>query len=305
MTFLQCTFQQKKWENHICLDKTHYCNYIIRLTEETMETVHICFNFLLKVLWNSCEIIIVLLPFFMLAGVLQFISMLLRKYSFRIAGEKLWTILAAPGTVLHEASHALFCLIFRHKIKEMKLFAPDGKGTLGYVDHSWDKRSFYQCAGNFFIGIAPVVTGTAVICLITFIFYPAAHRSIGNEEFHCLADVLVQALKLCWRMVRNVADPENFFRWQSWVHLILILLTGSQITLSAADFKGVKAGVAALAAGIVLISFVLSFRYVPAELLIRFCGKFMTVSCALMLFAAVWLALITGFMLLISKMQKH
>lgn len=270
-----------------------------------MEILNICWHFLLKVLWNSCEIMIVLLPFFLLAGILQFVSMLLKKYTFMLAGEKCWTFLAASGTVLHESSHALFCLIFRHKIKDMKLFAPDGKGTLGYVNHSWDKRSFYQCAGNFFIGIAPVVIGAMVISLLTFIFYPAAYRSISAENFNTLADVLAEALKLCWRMLRNVAAVENFFRWQSWVHLILILLIGSQISLSAADFKGIKAGAAALAGTITLLSFILSFWYNPAALLIRFCGKFMVISCALMLFAAVWLAMITLFMLLISKMQKR
>ena len=270
-----------------------------------MEIVNICWNFVLKVLWNSCEMIIVLLPFFLIAGVLQFISMLLRRYTFLLAGEKFWTILAAAGTVLHESSHALFCLIFRHKIKDMKLFSPDGKGTLGYVNHTWDKRSFYQCAGNFFIGIAPVIIGTLVISLLTFIFYPAAYRSIGAENFNTLADVLAESLKLCRRMLCNVAAPENFFRWQSWVHLILILLIGSQITLSAADFKGVKAGIAALACGITLISLILSFWFNPAAIFIRFCGKFMIISYALMLFAAVWLAVITAFMFIICKMQKR
>ena len=73
------------------------------------------------------------------------------------------------GTIIHELGHALFCLIFRHKITEMKLLDPDPEtGTLGYVRHSYDPKNIYQLVGNFFIGIGPILLGTAVIFLLCY-----------------------------------------------------------------------------------------------------------------------------------------
>ena len=46
-------------------------------------------------------------------------------------------LVAWLGTPLHELGHALFCLIFRHKIEDIKFFKPDKvNGTLGYVYHT-------------------------------------------------------------------------------------------------------------------------------------------------------------------------
>ena len=58
------------------------------------------------------------------------------------------------GTILHELSHLIMCLIFRHKVKQVKLFRPiqsKKDGVLGYVNHSFNPSSTYQKVGNFFI----------------------------------------------------------------------------------------------------------------------------------------------------------
>ena len=77
------------------------------------------------------------------------------------------------GTPIHELSHALGCLVFGHKIREMKLFTIDrATGTLGYVNHSYNKKNLYQVAGNYFIGTAPIFMGTLFLWGMLFLLLP-------------------------------------------------------------------------------------------------------------------------------------
>ncbi len=63
---------------------------------------------------------------------------------------------------IHELSHALACLVFRHKITGIRLVSFDG-GLGGYVNHSWNAKSLYQRLGLFFIAIAPLLTAIALL----------------------------------------------------------------------------------------------------------------------------------------------
>lgn len=75
------------------------------------------------------------------------------------------------GVPIHELSHYIFCLIFRHKVHKVKLFSPNFKtGVLGYVYHSYNKRSIYQSVGQVFVAIAPMIGGTFLILLLSKLF---------------------------------------------------------------------------------------------------------------------------------------
>jgi len=75
------------------------------------------------------------------------------------------------GVPVHEFSHFIFCLLFGHKVNEVKLFSPNLQtGVLGYVTHSYNKKSIYQSIGQVFISIAPMIVGTFLISLLTKLF---------------------------------------------------------------------------------------------------------------------------------------
>jgi hypothetical protein len=83
----------------------------------------------------------------------------------------LWT--AWIGTPVHECSHAIMAKCFNHRITAFGLFRPNKEtGGLGFVEHSYNPKNFWQRLGLFFIGIAPMIGGTLTIATLLFFFMP-------------------------------------------------------------------------------------------------------------------------------------
>ena len=190
-------------------------------------------NYIGQALWQTILFLLIgVLPWIAVALVMQLLSNSIRKSLAKIFGIQGYIYLTAPGVMIHEIGHAVFCLIFRHKIVEMKLFSPEEDGTLGYVNHSYNPNSFYQRIGNFFIGTDPIWFGVAVLCLIS------------------------------WQLLPNEMQISDFFslnfwgRWQSYIWLYLALTISSHITLSPPDLAGsVDGGIAIMATA--LLTFLL------------------------------------------------
>lgn len=57
------------------------------------------------------------------------------------------------GIGLHELSHAIAAKVFNHRVNKISFFSPKKNSiTEGYVEHSYNKHSFYQLSGMLFIG---------------------------------------------------------------------------------------------------------------------------------------------------------
>ena len=129
-------------------------------------------NYLLSALILSLEILLVL---GLLASIFSFLGKKNTTYIYRCFGMNGLVFTGLIGTVVHEFSHMLFCLIFRHQIVEFSLFRPYKSrydGVMGYVNHRCDRSSPYQMVGNFFIGIAPIIVGTGCMILLMRILLP-------------------------------------------------------------------------------------------------------------------------------------
>lgn len=157
------------------------------------------------------------------------------------------------GTPVHELGHALFCLIFRHKIVEMKLFSPNSTdGTIGYVNHSYDKASIYQRIGNFFIGVGPIIFGAVVLYAALYYLLPNAKEVMAGIDAQ--SKVMAHANQSSFGAIFDslkgtaIATLDSLFTWSNfshllfWVFLYIAVCISSHMELSPPDIKGALSG---------------------------------------------------------------
>ena len=161
------------------------------------------------------------------------------------------------GTPIHELSHALMCVIFGHKIKEIKLYQPSGRGgALGYVTHTYNRKNIYHQIGNFFIGIAPIVIGSGVLVLTMGILLPDSFELMMSEiegiselgDFFPFIPEMIEAIFL-----------DSFDAWQTWVFLVFAIMIASHMEMSGADIKGSLGGLGILTLLWLIVSGVIFF----------------------------------------------
>jgi hypothetical protein len=172
-------------------------------------------------------------------------------------------IVAWLGTPIHELGHALFCIIFRHKIVRIEFFKPDPQtGTLGYVNHQWNRSSPWQVLGNFFIGIGPMILGCLVLLGIFYWLVPdsaqawesiraGAGEIADGNTFGGYLTVLKDSLLTLTRLLFTV---DNIAGWQFWVFCYLSICVAANIRLSLSDIKGSLSGFGCIVILIILVN---------------------------------------------------
>ena len=175
------------------------------------------------------------------------------------------------GTPIHELSHALFCVIFRHKINEIKLFTIGSDGTLGYVSHSYNRRNIYQRIGNFFIGVGPILGISAVILLIAKLFLPDLPTEIlaQSQNYTPQAGILSAFEGIANSLIAffsYIGSP----KW--WIFIAISMLLSLHMTLSKADLHGVADGLLFLLPLLLLIDTIIGL--ISPNVLYQFTGIF-------------------------------
>ena len=178
--------------------------------------------------------------------VIGFAISLLNRLFYKISGGGKGICYATGllGTPIHELSHAIMCLVFFHRIEEMSLYnIDDENGVLGYVRHSYNSRNLYQVLGNYFIGIAPILGGGAVIFIATKFMMPTVYTdiSVQLESFATAAELgdnwFGSTLSAFFSIVKALflGIDEGFI---FWVFLIVAFCIALHMNLSGADIKG-------------------------------------------------------------------
>jgi len=164
----------------------------------------------------------------------------------QIAGGRVIYLSAWIGAPVHELSHAICCLLFRHKIERIVLFNPDHRGTLGYVSHSYNNHNPWQVMGNFFIAIAPLLGGLFALYVMTVLLLvnaPALFHLLSISVFESRESLGVTQLVTFGEQFIKVIMQAYFI---SPVRLLLWAYCCAAISLhlspSKEDLKGVWGG---------------------------------------------------------------
>ena len=241
-------------------------------------------NFLVEAAISSGIILGFFCCFLIAALLLQLVTLSLRRRWYEVLGERSWIMLAAPGTVIHETGHAFFCLLFRHRVLEMKLFAPTPEGTMGMVSHSWDPKSFYQRTGNFFIGTGPIITGSCVIALLTVFLMPEVWEELELPEVYSVSDLWAALFSQLCRMVRTFFSVRVWNKWQTWVWVVSTLLIGSHVTLSREDLKNALRGIWLIPVTVLIFDFAVIWYCNPGKLLLEYGSGYLVCTLAVLIF---------------------
>lgn len=183
-------------------------------------------------------------------------------------GRAVCYITGAIGTPVHECAHALFCLIFGHKITEIKLFQINSAdGTLGYVNHSYNPQNIYQKIGNFFIGVAPIIVISEVLYLLAWLLMPNFVADISggmqvNDFIGNIGKVFTDLFCVIEAFFLYCLD------WQWWIFVIVGTFLALHMTLSKADIKGALSGIVLLLSLVLIADAVLGI--VSGDLLVTF-----------------------------------
>ncbi|MFC1989999.1 hypothetical protein ACFLVW_05510 [Chloroflexota bacterium] len=195
---------------------------------------------------------------------MHFISRLTFKSLEKSFGVKVTYLVAWLGTPIHELGHAIFCLIFAHRITDIKFFEPDPHtGTLGYVYHKWNPSNPWQVLGNFFIGIGPTISGSAALLAIFYFLIPNSSHVwnsitiLANEvdQSNLIGSYFTILKNSAFLMLKIVFTNSNLTNWRFWGFLYVSICIASNIRLSPSDLKGALSGLGCIILPFLLINF--------------------------------------------------
>lgn len=235
-----------------------------------LEFQTISWSFAGRVIGETFYQFFILFGFLLLFGLLLYTISRLTRNVFRNSGyPKLDVYLTGwIGTPVHELGHAFFCLLFGHRIIEMKLFDPNNEdGTLGYIQYSYNKTSIYQRIGLFFIGAGPIIFGSLVLYLLIAVCLPVQPQISGivNPTDFAGTDVMYW-IKLLGKLfsggiqiVSGIFSLANLSVLSFWVFLYLSFCISSHMQLSPPDLRSMFSGLLTILLILLIVNLLIMF----------------------------------------------
>jgi hypothetical protein len=232
----------------------------------------------------AIDISVLLVPVAVFGFIIRFCKNKIEDILINDIGKVPYYAFAVIGTPVHELSHLLAALVFRHKIKRFSLFSPDASGRLGYVEHAYDPQSLYQRVGCFFVGIAPLLGGFLALLLLTRLFLPrfsfhapalSAPCLVGLHDGHSAWQAVQALAKDIVNIGRGFIAQPPPLSLRTGIYLYLALGIGSHMYPSLSDFKGMVPGVLTLYILICLFDFWFRIMHVDTR---PFLEKYLAVS---------------------------
>lgn len=230
--------------------------------------IDVVWQYLLLVVMLSLRQFVFLFGILFLLGFLIYlINISLLRKSYHLLGAKpyLW-VFGWFSVPVHELGHAIFALIFGHKIQRLVLFDPQAKsGSHGYVQHTWNTKNVYHKVGNLFIGVGPIIFGSLVIWVLTRVLLglevePATAFDAEDgvlEHISSIPMFITNSLANTLMIFRNIFSG---FGWKNALFLFLSFGISTNINLSEADIKHI------MPALVVIIEVILVFNLLTAWL---------------------------------------
>ena len=208
------------------------------------------------------------------------------------------------GTPIHELSHALFCIIFNHKISDIKLFTTKSD-TIGYVLHSYDSRSWYQQIGNFFIGVGPIIMGTLIVYFLFLLLAPELKENIFsvkidydksagilNMIYSGISNIFTSILNIFSNIIKNIMVSQSYKNIGFWIFIYLSISIASHMELSPADISHAWKGMLVIFAVSLIFNTLLFiikiiFNLEIPEYILLFVDKTLNIYSSLLIFSCI------------------
>lgn len=185
------------------------------------------------------SILFLILVFGLIMDLLERVTL---AYGASIFGRKTMLLSSCIGTPIHELGHLFFAVLFGHTITRVQLIPnKEGleKGILGCVEHSWDRRSFYQKFGNFFVGIGPMFSGPIVILIILKLLLPETYTNLYTQ----MNDIILNGSNVIDNFFMMIKAMFGMFTFSNlgnvrfYIFLFLSINIAAHMGLSFADVK--------------------------------------------------------------------
>jgi hypothetical protein len=201
---------------------------------------------------TSHQLLILFGPLLLLAFLMHHVSAYSARLGARVFGPNtFFYMFMGIGTAVHETGHAVFALIFGHRIKKIELFTADpGSESPGSVTHEYSSKNIYQNIGNFFIGIGPVIFGSLFLFMISYLLFGIGFRnlsivSVSVEAFNDFSSAKAIGMAMFnsfGSYLQIVFTGERSTWWKVMLLIYLLYAVGSSISLSPSDISGSASG---------------------------------------------------------------